>query len=189
MLFSVIFGILAGILAGLFPGIHTNLIAVLVAGAHADAWQASVFLVAVAVSRSVIDAVPAVFLGAADAQNVMALLPGHKLLMKGCGVEAVKFCVLGSVAGMSIGLMFVPLFLFIFPRIFELLHPYLFWIILLLVLFLLMRDWYLLGLLIVTCGGVVATSSDNHYAVSATLSFSKIVKNYRTMFPSFLCFL
>ena len=62
-------GLLTGILAGLLPGFHTNLIAVLVAGFHADAWLSSVFLVAVAVSRSVIDAVPAVFLGAVQGKR------------------------------------------------------------------------------------------------------------------------
>jgi len=79
---AALLGALIGSLAGLFPGFHTNLIAVIVAGLQVDVWFASVFLVAVAISRSIIDAVPTVFLGVADEQNVMALLPGHRLLKK-----------------------------------------------------------------------------------------------------------
>ena len=66
MLFAALLGTLVGILAALFPGFHTNLIAVIVATMQLDVWFASVFLVAVAISRSIADAVPTVFLGAAE---------------------------------------------------------------------------------------------------------------------------
>src|SRR5574341_1267083 len=131
-------GIITGILAGLVPGIHTNLLAVIIAGFHADVWLSSVFLVAIAVSRSVVDAVPTIFLGASE--DVMALLPGHKLLRKGCGIEAVKFCVLGSILGIMGGLLLVPLFIFSFPFLFSLIRPFLFWLLLALIFILLLRD-------------------------------------------------
>jgi putative membrane protein len=117
------------------------LIAVIIAGLHADAWFSSVFLVALAVSRSVVDAVPTVFLGASE--DVMSLLPGHKLLRKGFGVEAVKFCVLGSIFGVIFGILLIPVFIFVFPALFSLIRPVLFWLILALVLVLLSRDsWW-----------------------------------------------
>ncbi len=131
-------GIFVGILAGLLPGIHTNLLAVIVAGIHADVWLSSVFLVGVAVSRSVIDAVPTIFLGASE--DVMALLPGHKLLRKGYGIEAVKFCVLGSILGIIGGILLVPLFVISFPFLFSLIRPFLFWLLLALIFILLLRD-------------------------------------------------
>ena len=126
MLSPALLGTLVGILAALFPGFHTNLIAVIVATMQLDVWFASVFLVAVAISRSIADAVPTVFLGAAE--DVMALLPGHKLLKQGCGVEAVKFCVIGSLFGIMGGTLLIPLFIKIFPILFSLIRPYLFWI-------------------------------------------------------------
>lgn len=131
-------GAFVGILAGLFPGIHTNLLAVIIASLHADVWLSSVFLVAVAVSRSVIDAVPTVFLGASE--DVMSLLPGHRLLRKGFGIEAVKFCVLGSILGIIGGLLLVPLFILLFPPLFSIIRPFLFWLLLALLLILLFRD-------------------------------------------------
>jgi len=152
-------GLLIGILAGLVPGFHTNLIAVIVAGFNADAWLLSVFLVSVAVSRSVIDAVPTVFLGASE--NIMALLPGHKFLKRGFGVEAVKFCVLGSILGIISAVLLVPVFIAIFPFLFSLLNPLLFWIILALVLILLLRDSWWSFVVFVLAGvlGLISLSS------------------------------
>ena len=152
-------GLLTGIVAGLFPGIHTNLIAIIVAGFHADVWLSSVFLVAAAVSRSIIDAVPTVFLGASE--DVMALLPGHKLLRKGFGIEAVKFCVLGSILGVVGGIMLIPIFIEIFPLIFSLIRPVLFWILLLFIIILLLRDsWWSFAIFVLSgILGVLALSS------------------------------
>jgi putative membrane protein len=73
----------------------------------------------------------------------MAILPGHKLLKKGFGVEAVKFCVLGSVLGMIGGILLVPIFILVFPALFSLIHPVLFWLILIFIVILLARDsWW-----------------------------------------------
>ena len=140
-MFAAVLGVVVGVLAGLFPGFHTNLFAVLVAGLHFDAWTLAVFLVALAVSRSVVDVVPAVFLGASE--DVMALLPGHRMLRKGCGFEAVLLCVAGSVLGVIAGVFLVPVFILVFPFLFNLLTPWLFWLLLAAVLVLLFRDsWW-----------------------------------------------
>ncbi len=159
MLLAVFAGIMIGILAGLIPGIHANLIAVIVAGLHVDVWFSAVFLVAMAVSRSVIDAVPTVFLGVSD--DVMALLPGHKLLKKGFGVEAVKFCVLGSVLGVIAGVLLVPFFIIIFPILSLLIRPILFWLILILVVILFFKDswWSIVVFLLAGLLGLIALES------------------------------
>jgi len=162
MIEAALLGSFVGIIAGLLPGIHTNLIAVTVATMKIDVWFACVFLVAVAVSRSVIDAVPTVFLGAAESENVMALLPGHKLLKQGQGKDAVKFFVIGSVLGIIIGILLLPIFMIAFPFLFSLMQPWMFWLLagVILLLFLKERKWmaififFLTGLL-----GVIALSS------------------------------
>jgi putative membrane protein len=152
-------GSIVGILAGLLPGVHTNLLAVIIAGFNADVWLSSVFLVAVAVSRSVIDAVPTIFLGASE--DVMALLPGHHLLKKGCGIEAVKFCVLGSILGIIGGVLLIPLFIVIFPFLFSAIHPYLFWLLLIFIFILLLRDGWKSFVVFILAGllGILALNS------------------------------
>jgi len=152
VLIPCLLGSIMGILAGLFPGFHTNLIAVIVAGLQLDVLFASVFLVAVAISRSIIDAVPTVFLGAAETENVMALLPAHRLLRKGAGIEAVKFFVTGSLLGIIASIFLIPLFIIVFPKLFSLLRPFLFWILLSLTLILAFREswWWTLPVFILS---------------------------------------
>ncbi len=138
MIEAAFFGAVVGIVAGLLPGLHTNLLAVFVVLLFDDVWFASVFLISLAVARSVVDAVPAVFLGASE--DVMSILPGHKLLMKSHGCEAVKFLVAGSLFGLLISICFIPVFFFVFPFLFRILKPFLFWIVLLLVTILIARE-------------------------------------------------
>jgi len=141
MILVVLGGILLGCVAGLVPGLHSNLLAVIIAGLNFDAWLSCVFLVAVAVSRSVVDAVPTVFLGYSD--DILALFPGHRLLKRGQGLSAVKFCVIGSVVGVIVGVCLIPVFMFIFPVLSSLLRPFLFWLISGIMFFLLFRDrWW-----------------------------------------------
>lgn len=159
MLFAALVGLLLGIFAGLFPGLHTNLIAVIIAGLHFDVWFSSVLLVAMAVSRSVVDAIPTVFLGASE--DVMALLPGHCLLKRGFGIEAVKFCVAGSLLGVIFGVLLLPFFLFTFPFLFSIIRPFLFWLLLLFVIILLWRDswWAVVVFLLAGILGLICLDS------------------------------
>lgn len=139
MLLLVIFaGILVGIICGLTPGIHTNLIAVIIATFPFDPLLVCTFLVCVAVTNSVIDAVPSIFLGASE--DVMALLPGHQLLIQGLGVDAVKFTVMGSLFGIVFAVFLIPVFIFVFPFLVSILKPFLLYIICAAVLFLLIKD-------------------------------------------------
>lgn len=156
---TALLGCVVGCVCGLLPGFHTNLVAVLIVGLNVDLWLSCVFLVSVAVSRSVVDAVSCVFLGFSE--DVLALLPGHKLLKRGCGIEAVKFCVLGSVLGVIVGVLLIPFFIFIFPILFSLIRPFLFWLLLLLVFILLFRDlwWSFVIFLLSGLVGVLALNS------------------------------
>jgi len=153
MILTAFLGVLVGIFCGLTPGIHTNLIAVVVASLSLDPVFACVFLVCVAITNSIVDAVPSVFLGASE--DVMALLPGHKLLVEGFGVEAVKFTVIGSLFGIVLAVLLVPLFIISFPFLFELIKPVLFWILLALVIFILLRNFSWWNLLIFFLSGLL----------------------------------
>lgn len=150
---SAIVGVMTGIITGLTPGIHTNLIAVVVASLPLNPVFACSFLVCVAVTNSIVDAVPSVFLGASE--DVMALLPGHKLLVQGFGVEAVKFTLVGSVLGIVCAVLLIPLFIIAFPFLSESLRPYLFWIIAFLVIILLFKKFSPWNVFIFTISGLL----------------------------------
>src|SRR3989344_5002364 len=138
MIDVALLGTAVGFIAGLIPGIHTNLIAVLIASLQADPLLSSVFLVAVAVSRSIADALPTVFLGASD--DVLSILPGHHLLKKGKGLQAVCLSVAGSLAGCIASIALLPVFALVFPFLGALIKPLLFWLLLGAVVFLLCQE-------------------------------------------------
>jgi len=91
----------------------------------------------------------------------MALLPGHKLLKKGHGIEAVKFSVLGSIFGIIGGVLLIPVFLITFPPLFLLIRPWLFWLLLILIIILFARDswWAIVAFLLAGLLGIIVLDS------------------------------
>ncbi len=160
MLVPALFGVVVGCLVGLVPGIHTNLVAIVV-GSFVDGVFGAVFLVAVAVSRSVVDALSTVFLGCSD--DIMALSPAHRLLKKGYGRSAVLFLVGGALFGAIAALCLAPLLIVIFPRVISVIRPILFWLLLALIVILLFRErkWYVAVFIFLLSGalGLVVLSS------------------------------
>src|SRR3989344_2613407 len=92
---ALIVGILAGTFTGLFPGIHINLVSVFLVSASPALLQytspisLAVFITSMAITHSFLDFIPSIFLGAPDEDSFLSILPGHELLKKGGGHEAV----------------------------------------------------------------------------------------------------
>ena len=153
MIEVALLGVVIGFLSGLVPGIHTNLIAVLVVSFQADGFLSSVFLVAVAVSRSISDTLPTIFLGASD--DVLSLLPSHQLLKKGKGLEAVFLSVAGSLFGCLASVALLPLFVLAFPFLVMLVKPVLFWLLLAGIFVLFLQECKIWGVIIFVFAGVL----------------------------------
>ncbi len=49
--------------------------------------------------HSFVDFVPSVFIGAPDPDEALSVLPGHRLLMEGRGMAAVRAAAVGSAVG------------------------------------------------------------------------------------------
>lgn len=117
---SVLAGIVVGSVAGLLPGVHVNNTSAILLGltpgleaAGIPALYVAIMIVASTISQSFLDIVPSIFLGAPDEATAMAVLPGHRMLLEGRGVEAVRLSAMGS--GLAIGvslLLMAPLSLF-----------------------------------------------------------------------------
>jgi len=100
-------GIFFGIITGLTPGIHINLIgSLLVEGAYlfnsVSPLYFSVLIVAMAITHTFVDFIPSVFLGCPDTDTELSALPGHEMLKKGLGYEAVNLTLYGGLAAMVI---------------------------------------------------------------------------------------
>jgi putative membrane protein len=117
-------GSAAGCFTGLFPGLHVNTLASVMligypslsvllsemAGPGQVPILVSSFIMSAAVVHSFTDFVPSVFIGAPDPDESLATLPGHRLLMEGKGMEAVRAAAIGSAVGAAVSILLaVPL--------------------------------------------------------------------------------
>lgn len=116
-------GAAAGTFTGLVPGIHVNTLAsVMLISYPAISSAVSSFadpahvpivvsacIMSAAVVHSFVDFVPSVFTGAPDPDEVLSVLPGHRLLMAGYGMAAVRAAAIGSAVGAGAAvLMAIP---------------------------------------------------------------------------------
>ena len=127
ILIGVVVGISAGIITGLIPGIHVNLIAVLVLSFSAMLLQitdpviVAIFIISLAITHSFLDSIPSIYLGAPDEAQALNVLPGHRLLNKGEGHNAIVYTLIGSLGALVLGLLLFPVFIksmeFLFPLV------------------------------------------------------------------------
>jgi putative membrane protein len=100
----LILGIIAGTITGLIPGIHINLIGVFLISLSTSILFSipSIFLVifisSMAITHTFLDFIPSIFLGCPDTDTELSVLPGHELLKKGQGYEAIMLTAYGSLA-------------------------------------------------------------------------------------------
>ncbi|MCR4369028.1 MAG: tripartite tricarboxylate transporter permease [archaeon] len=107
----LLLGCIAGTFTGITPGIHANTIAfmALYAG-HFDGLNFAVFVVAMGITHSFVDSIPTIILGAPGEDDFLASLPGHALLMKGKGIEAITHMTTGGIVAIIFSLALVPFF-------------------------------------------------------------------------------
>ncbi len=122
-------GVCAGIATGLIPGLHVNnvaLAAIAIQGPLISlamllfGWAnptveeilliVSTLIIGNVVTHTFLDFIPSVFLGAPEGDTALSILPGHRLLLKGLGYEAVKLSAFGSLMSVFLALsMILPL--------------------------------------------------------------------------------
>jgi len=118
ILLFLFIGIIAGTITGLIPGIHINLIGVLLVSLSASLFISInpvyfiVFIASMAITHTFIDFIPSIFLGCPDTDTELSVLPGHELLKKGQGYQAIILTCYGSLAAIFV------LILISFPSIF-----------------------------------------------------------------------
>ncbi len=108
-----------GTFSGIVPGIHVNTLASVllaaypaiesilspIAGPYESAAAVCCCIMAASVTHSFLDFVPSVFIGAPDSEDCMSVLPGHRLLLEGRGMEAVRAAAIGSLVGTSAAIL------------------------------------------------------------------------------------
>jgi putative membrane protein len=137
---------LPGIITGLTPGIHVNLISLLLLSVSpfllgfTSALVLACFIIAMAVTHTFLDTIPSVFLGAPESATALGVLPGHRYLLKGNGVMAVKLTIIGSYGAMILSVILFPLFIIIVKNVYAFIKDYIGYFLLVIAIFMIFRD-------------------------------------------------
>jgi len=143
---ALLCGIIVGVVAGIVPGIHTNLVSVLVLSLsplllkYTNIICVAVFLISMSVVHIFLSCIPAIFLGAPDSDNALGVLPGHRFLLKGRGMEAVKLNLAGCFAALLLSIAFFPLLIPAVKFIYPFLEKIMGYVLLAIALFMVLRD-------------------------------------------------
>ncbi|PIN70546.1 hypothetical protein COV93_01020 [Candidatus Woesearchaeota archaeon CG11_big_fil_rev_8_21_14_0_20_43_8] len=146
IIIAIALGVTAGTFTGLIPGIHINLVSIMCVSispfllAYTSPIVLGSFIVAMAITHTFLDSIPSIFLGAPDPDMVMGVLPGHRLLLQGKGYDAVRLTVIGSLMCLILTAALFPLMIPVAPRIYDFLKPYIGYILVAVVLFMIIKE-------------------------------------------------
>src|SRR3972149_277673 len=117
IILALLIGTLAGIFTGLIPGIHINLVGAIIVSlsisllSNIPAIYMGVFIVSMSITHVFIDFIPSIFLGAPEDGTELSVLPGHEMLKKGQGFQAIHLASVGCLYGLFIFLLLIlPLY-------------------------------------------------------------------------------
>ena len=100
LLVAAALGVLLGTLTGLIPGLHVNTIGFLLLAVTSTVAQPPVVIaaaiLAAGITHTYLSIVPGLVLGVPEAATVVGALPGHRMVLQGAGVEAIRLSAIGS---------------------------------------------------------------------------------------------
>ncbi|MFW6013614.1 MAG: tripartite tricarboxylate transporter permease [Nanoarchaeota archaeon] len=146
ILIAIALGVASGTFTGLTPGIHINLLSVMLVSVsplfleYTNPLVLAVFIISMSVTHSFIDSIPSIFLGAPESDTALGVLPGHRMLLQGHGLMAVKFTLIGSFGAILLSVIFFPLFLPIVKYGYPLIESYIAYLLITTVIFMILRD-------------------------------------------------
>lgn len=135
-----------GVITGLTPGLHINLVALILFSispvllGYTNVIAVASFIIAMSITHTFTDFISATYLGAPSDDTALAVLPAHRLLLEGMGHEAVKLATIGSLLCLIATIILSPLLIFAVPIIFTYLKDYIGWILLVIVVFMILRE-------------------------------------------------
>jgi len=142
-------GTLLSSLLACLPALHIYNVAgiflLVTAGVReAGAWPdelVACFLMGLVVGYSMLNTIPAIFLGAPDESAIFLTHPGRKYLMRGLGMEAAILTGIGGLGGLLFLAALSPFASPVFRAVRSVLGPQLFWILALILAFIVISEW------------------------------------------------
>jgi len=138
-------GTALGVVAGLVPGLHPNtVLVIMVSLVWFSPGQLSypllAFITSISVSNAMVNFIPSIMLGAPEPDSALSVLPGHRLLMRGRGYDALFLSVTGSVCAILLTVPALPFLLWLIPTVAGHVHAYMHWLMIAVLVLLLMNE-------------------------------------------------
>ncbi len=146
IIIAIFLGCLMGIITGITPGLHINLVAIILLSFSAyllnyvNVIVLAAFIISMSITHTFSDFISSTYLGAPSDDTALAILPAHKMLLEGRGYEAIKLTVIGSLICLVVVVLLSPLLIYLVPIIFLNLNPYIGWILVLIVIFMILKE-------------------------------------------------
>ncbi|MFH1105883.1 MAG: tripartite tricarboxylate transporter permease [Candidatus Aenigmatarchaeota archaeon] len=141
---AMLIGIPLGVATGLVPGLHVNTLVAIILPFYPMLPFSNYFVVSlfasVLITHVFVSFIPSIFLGAPDPETSLSVLPGHKMLLEGRGLEAIKLTVIGSLGALIASLVLIFLFSGFFVSTYEFSRNYLHYILLAVVAYMVSRE-------------------------------------------------
>ncbi|MEE8401125.1 MAG: tripartite tricarboxylate transporter permease [Candidatus Hydrothermarchaeaceae archaeon] len=130
----ILVGIILGTFTGMVPGVHVNTVVIVVLSflpvllEHFSPLGIVSLIVAMSVLHTFVDYVPSILIGAPQEDSVLSTLPGHRMLMKGRGYEAIRLTTIGGLGAIIVSCILLPVGIVILPILYSMaksIMPYL----------------------------------------------------------------
>lgn len=118
-------GVLLGAITGLTPGLHVNTLVVIILSLSPFFLErlgvevVVALIISMTVTHTFVGFIPAIFIGVPREDNVLSVLPGHRLLIQGRGYEAVRLTVFGGIGAIAVSVAVLPIGLKVLPTLYE----------------------------------------------------------------------
>ena len=178
-LLFILAGIGFGTFTGLVPGIHVNLICILLLGISStfmglNPYYLVALIISMSVTHTILDFIPSILLGCPEDSTALSVLPGHKMLLKGKGLEAIYLTIVGGIGVILFFVLMIPILIKIIPIFYETVKNYIHYILIAIVLCLILTEKgyrKLLGLFVFLISGLLGLIAFNIPGISSTLLF------------------
>lgn len=154
----LLLGVAAGVFTGVVPGIHPNTVIFsslplyFYSGMDLVAFMS--FLSGMSVSHTFHDFLPAIFLGAPEAEAALSALPGAELAMRGRGLEAFDYTVLGGAVSVLMLVFATPFLVLFLENTYSLLEPFMEYVLMFFLFFIVFRSGWKSGVVAVLAGSL-----------------------------------
>jgi len=137
-------GVVIGVLTGLIPGLHVNNVAIIAFSLfpflNLTPVEFSILLISISIVHQFIEFIPTIFLGVPDESTALSILPSHRMMLAGKGIEALNIIAFGCFFGLFFSLfLLVPAFLII-PYLYESSRGIIVFVLIAVIFFLILRE-------------------------------------------------